>query len=431
MGDASLSDGPDRKRVRFTGSDPAPADVPKPDTLRATNVVELRFIQNTAEISPSGAAHSHDKSHVSSPPFLHQIIPKENVFGWSSLTVAVYVHRPSLSYWIDSSGERLECPPGPAVADVPECTDVPALLAPFVKGGLYDSRAAFEDAISEPFVSPLSNCVLRYEKNDSKFAVYKEGFVVKAENGAQVRNDTFLNFHRRMSFLMFVHIDGASFIDDEDPRWEVYVVVEEPDNAPHEFVGYATTYPFSVLRKTGEDGRAMNFADRIRISQVVVSPLQQGKGHGTKLLHAIYKDAKQRNAMEVTVEDPSRGFRILRDVTDLKRSYAAGILDSSKAFIVEQEPELLSLLRKDMLLTAAQAKRCLEVHQLKYTNREDDEKYKKYRLWVKRRLYKENYEVLDNFDKEERKVKLAEIYEDYEKEYALALSRLNIKPQES
>lgn len=431
MGSVSPNeDEPDRKRVRFTGSEPAPTDPTKPSTLRANKIVELRFIHGAADLSPSGAREPHEKSLTTNPPFLHQIIPKENVFGWANLSVAIYIHLPSLSYWIDSFGERLELPP--SASDCPERTDVPTLLAPFVKGGLCETRAAFEEAISEPFVSSLSNCVLQYEKNGRKFAVYKESFVVKGDSGVPVRNEKFLSFHRRMAFLMFIHIDGASFIDDEDPRWEVYVVVEEPDNAPSEFVGYATTYPFSVLRKASEEeGHRMNFADRIRISQVFVSPLQQGKGHGSKLLQAIYKNAKERNAIEVTVEDPSRGFRLLRDVTDLKRSYAAGILDASKTFLPEQESELLALLRKDMLLTAGQAKRCLEVHQLKYTDRENEEKYKKYRLWVKRRLFKENYEVLDNFDKEERKVKLAEIYEDYEKEYLEALSRFVVaKPQQ-
>lgn len=420
----------DRKRVRFTGPESANGEetkngeVAKTGALSATSVVELRFMDKPDDLLPAGAREPHPEALTSRPPFLHQIVPKETVHGWANLTVAVYVHLPTLSYWIDSDGEHAELPAGST--EEPERTDVPALLAPFLKGGLCPTRAAFEEAINAPFVSPLKNCILRYEKVGRKFAVYKENFAEKGESG-MVRNEDFHSFHRRMAFLMFVHIDGASFIDDEDPRWEVYVVMEEQGDASPEFVGYATTYPFSVLRKSSsEEGQGMRFADRIRVSQVLVSPLQQGNGHGSKLLQAVYKDAKERNAIEVTVEDPSRGFRILRDVTDLKRSYAAGILDPSKAFPREEETTLLELLRKDMLLTSGQAKRCLEVHQLKYTERDDESEYKQYRLWVKRRLFKENYEVLDNYDKEERKTKLAEIYQDYEEEYLAALARLNV-----
>lgn len=427
MGSVSPSETgePDAKRVRFNAPEPnGRAEVttendPEKATLNATDVVQLRFVRTASDIAAGGAAGAHDDSLTAPAPFLHQIVHGLQVHGWRNLTVALYVHLPSLSYWIDSAGIAAD---PPQEKDTPPQTDVPALITPFIKGGLVTSRSAFEAAIADTKAPPLKNRVLAYETGGKNYAVYKEAFFEHGEDGALVKNEAFHAYHLRMASLMFIHIDGASFIDDEDPRWEVFVVAEEEGDKPASFVGYATTYPFSMLTK--DESNAMTFAHRIRISQVLVSPLHQGRGHGRKILHAIYKKAKERKALEVTVEDPSLGFRLLRDVTDLKRGYAAGLLNPDVAAPKEQEEEIIARLRKELALTVGQAKRCLEVHQLRHINRDDEEQYKKYRLWVKRRLFKENYEILDNFDKEERKVKLAEIYDGLEKEYLESITRL-------
>lgn len=423
---------PEAKRVRFNGPDSngAAAEVienePEKATLQATDVVQLRFVHTASDLGSAGAAGPHEESLTAPAPFLHQIVHGLGVLGWRKLTVALYIHLPSFSYWIDSAGEPADPPQEkdgpPQEKDGPPQTDVPALLTPFIKAGLATSRTSFEATIADTKPPPLKNRVMSYEVAGKKYAVYKESFFETDADGALVKNEAFHDYHLRMASLMFLHIDGASFIDDEDPRWETFVVAEEEDGKPSSFVGYATTYPFSVLSK--DDNNAMTFADRIRISQVLVAPLHQGRGHGRKILHAIYTIAKERNALEVTVEDPSLGFRLLRDVTDLKRSYEVGILNSQEGYEKEREEEVVAKLRKELMLTSGQARRCLEVHQLRYIDRQEEEQYKSYRLWVKRRLFKENYEILDNFDKEERKIKLAEIYDGLEKEYSDSIMRL-------
>lgn len=424
MGSLSPSE-PERKRVRFSSNE-NPADTgdekPEKTTLQATDVVQLRFIHDVSQIDSAGAAGPHPPSLTVHPPFLHQIFPNSVIHGWRSLTVAVYVHLPSLTYWIDSAGEEAD---HGGDRDATSPMNASALLTPFVKGGLVESRTEFEKAIGDTALPQLTNRVTEYDKNGRKFAIYKQSFFRKAEDGTMVKNDEFHEFHLRMSFLMFVHIDGASFIDDEDPRWEVFVTMEEMGGKSQCFVGYATIYRFSVLTKHGGEGVA--FCDRFRISQVIISPLEQGKGHGSKLLHAIYKNAQARNAIEVTVEDPSLGFRILRDVTDLKSAYTMDLLQPDVAMADKDEEATVSNLRKELLLTNGQAKRCLEVHQLRFVDRQDEAQYKKYRLQVKRRLFKDNYEVLHAYDKDERKQKLSEIYNDFEKEYLTAIVHLQGK----
>lgn len=303
-------------------------------------------------------------------------------------------------------------------------TDVPAMLAPFIKAGLVQTRADFEHQM-DVATKPVLDCrQSTYDRRGRTYTIYGQPFFRTTPDGGLEKDDEFHEFHRRMSFLMFVHIDGASFIDDSDPRWKVFVIMEEVDGRPSAFVGYATVYLFSALAKT--EGAGMQFTHRFRVSQVVISPLEQGKGHGGSLLRSIYAYAKAKNAIEVTVEDPSIGFRLLRDVVDLKRAYADAVLNQTP-LVLDEEEAVIERLRKDLMLTSGQAKRCLEVHQLRHVDRDDKDQYKKYRLWVKRRLFKDNYEILHNFDKEERKKKLQELYDDYEKEYLRAITRLQHK----
>ena len=464
MGTSSAAE-PDRKRVRFgressnlASTESHPNSELKNGALRANQVVQLRFIRSINDISPDGAAGSHPDHLIAHPTYLHQIIPNEQVLGYSSITAAIYIHRASLLTWIhthktllnqsssddvnpdiekdendgdDQSGqhEPTEQNDNKNADTNPSLnitvTNVEALMAPFIKSGRFTTHSAYLEALETPFIMPLSNRVARYEKDGRQYGVYKEKFFTPNDNGTLVKRDDFHAFHLRMAFLMFINIDGASFIDDEDPRWEVFVVAEEEDDKSISFVGYATTYPFSALRTTEE--KSITFAERIRISQVFISPIEQAKGHGSQLLQNIYNDAISRNAVEVTVEDPSLGFRLLRDVTDLRLCYERDLLDASKPFAIDEEGALVEKLRTSLLLTLGQAKRCLEVHQLRHTDKEDEDSYKKYRLWVKRRLFKENLEVLDQYDTEERKKKLGEIFEDYEKEYTEAIKRINAR----
>lgn len=423
----SMAEDQDAKRVRFDanaasaaaqiGDQVALTAAASTHKLRANDIVELRFVRAEEDIGEQGAAGAHDEKLVAHPTYLHQIIPKEEVFGWESISVAVYVSLTSLHTWVDTHKVPASTVDNDGTAV--EETDVEALLLPFIKSGRVPSRTQFCSAVAEEFTPPVEKCVHTYERGGRKFGVYKEK-LSKGEDLAE--------YHRRMAFLMFVHIDGASYIDDQDPRWEIFVILEHIEGKPRYFVGYATTYPFVAMRK-GKGGFSAGFTERIRISQVLILPLLQGGGHGGELLTAIYQDALAREAMEVTVEDPSPGFRLLRDLTDLRRCYAAGVLLPEKPLTADAEEQVIEQIRTKLLVTCRQARRCVEVHQLRHVDVNDDDAYKKYRLWVKRRLHNYYLEVLDVYgeDKEQKKAKLAEIYSDYEAEYRNVIDRFDAR----
>lgn len=440
MTEADEAEEPDVKRARLDGqasesSGSLDAEVKRP-ALPAREVVELRFVRNEADIDKRGAGGTHSQEMRGKPSYLHQIIPNELVHGCRHASVAIYIHLKSLTHWIDSNLDPY--PPRSSVSEDPPPTDVQALLTPFIKGGLVQTRDQFLAAVAAPFQVPLSNRVAKYSVGTTSFAVYKEKLFETNESGVLVKREAFHDFHRRMAFFMFISIDGASFIDDEDPRWEIFVTVQLENDIPSLFIGYATIYPFAVMTREKRDGASkvsnesrsgeprwqVLFVDRIRISQVAILPIFQRSGHGGHLLDAIYEDGHTRRAMEITVEDPSKGFRVVRDVTDLQWAYRHDVLPMKKPVTSDCESVTLSTLHSKLLFTAGQARRCLEIHQLRFVNRENEAEYKKYRLWVKRRLMKDNYDEMNQLESDERKEKLAQLYEDYESEYLVSVRRI-------
>ncbi|GAB0494295.1 hypothetical protein MMPV_005587 [Pyropia vietnamensis] len=288
-----------------------------------------------------------------------------------------------------------------------------------------------------------------------------------------------LAYHKRIQAHAMLHINNASYIDDADPRWEIFFTWWFPDDATDggsdggdghgvEFVAYATIYPFAVYEvappvapthpRVGRTARAPGgghrgggdggggsggrFRDRVRIAQVLVIPPHQRMGHGSHLLSAIYADAAARDATEVTVEDPSAGCRSLRDVTDLRRALSAGLLPRApEALSYDAVPGVVERLRRSLRVTAGQARRVVEMHLLrgvaggKGVGAEGagvdeggegvDGGGRAWRLFVKRRLWVEWEEVLGPVaEGAARKAKLAEIYADVLEEYRAVLQRL-------
>ena len=90
--------------------------------------------------------------------------------------------------------------------------------------------------------------------------------------------------YRRLRPLLLFYIEGSSYIDDSDPRWNGYLLVREDSTSVFEILGFMTVYPFYVF----PDQR------RVKISQVLVLPQYQGRGYGgTCFLQYFYSKLKK------------------------------------------------------------------------------------------------------------------------------------------
>ncbi len=409
---------PNGKRVRFGGAeDDGFGGGETHDVLKAREVVELRLVTTPKEVSISHARGKQAKEKTFHPKYLHQIFPDEKIPGYSHAKLGIYYDPVSLFTCMFEKSTKLS---GEEVCQFGTDNGTPlnAKLAQFIKSGLC-GREEFIDLmhVRNEFEVPVKNLKMRYSVGVERYGVYKEKL------GEE--NSPMFNFHERIKFFMFVHIESASWIDSLDPRWEIYCIHRLNDKGqPREFVAYATTYPFSVVKSGNKE---LEFDERVRISQVLVMPQAQGRGHGTRLMAAIYQDAEKRGCLEVTVEDPSHGFRILRDLTDLRRAYGEEILEYKAEFEYGTEDPIIAELRKQLRITKTQARRCMEVHAMVNLDFDDEDMYKKYRLWVKRRLYSDYVDVLEHLGAKEKKVKLAELYNDTEAEYRVVIKRLETR----
>jgi histone acetyltransferase 1 len=259
-------------------------------------------------------------------------------------------------------------------------------------------------------------------------------------------------YHARIQFFLLFFIDRSSFINDADPVWELLLIFQKRVSPPsrnngalaaagptttYHCVGYTTLYKF------------LSYPDdwKMRLSQILILPPYQRAGHGQKLLQLVYSLAEQRRAIEVNIEDPSPVFQLLRDLTDVnlcrkhrffeKQPAAAAAAADGEDGTPEDPLDHWDLsyarrVKACLRLTMGQVRRCYEIFKLALQVNDRHNKTSKamtaYRLEVKARLFKQEQEVLSLYSHkpEERKEKLAEMYNELEAHYLTVIKKARL-----
>ncbi|EIE27453.1 acyl-CoA N-acyltransferase [Coccomyxa subellipsoidea C-169] len=117
------------------------------------------------------------------------------------------------------------------------------------------------------------------------------------------------DLHARLQPLLMFFVDGASFIDPEEPEWDLLLALHT-DAGVVTVSGFATIYTFWCYPNQ----------TRIRVSQVLVPPPNQGEGVGRALLEAAYITADERGAVDITYEDPTDTVQLIRERVELQRA---------------------------------------------------------------------------------------------------------------
>jgi histone acetyltransferase 1 len=153
-------------------------------------------------------------------------------------------------------------------------------------------------------------------------------------------------YHARLQMFNIWFIDGARYIEANDPKWQIYLAFRRRKSTDRlSLVGWMTVYPFFSYPQSL----------RMRVSQLLILPPFQKRGICAQLLRALYRDVRSsENIADVTVEDPAPGFQRLRDVVDLKNLCAefAPLLGSavSSGHMPEFTPELEQSIRTRLKL---------------------------------------------------------------------------------
>ncbi|KLO19663.1 histone acetyltransferase type B catalytic subunit [Schizopora paradoxa] len=243
----------------------------------------------------------------------------------------------------------------------------------------------------------------------------------------------FRAYHRRMQIFILLYIEAGSYIQEDDEGWEFAVLYEKrkrPDKTiTYHFAGYSTLFPFYCFPERV----------RMRLSQFVILPPYQRSGHGSELYKAIYNYIlKQPRIAELTVEDPAEAFEDLRDKNDLQMLLnnadfmLQGLGSSSTVSAGLGKGKMgppadkiwVEKWRRDLKMAGRQFHRLVEMLILKYMTPEDVRAMRAYRLQVKERIYKFNFDSLAQLDREERLEKLEETFQSVKDGYQEILSRV-------
>jgi len=368
------------------------------------------------------------------PTYTHQLWDDEEIVGYKRVKALVAFTSGALYTYLSVDYEA-KCPD----TTVP---DIQALIGSKLRGGFTTDWDDFKSHVHDPFTPPgtlLSEYSLPSVDHSGKDVITYEVW------HGHFTDPTLRAYHARLQFFLLFFIDRSSFINDSDPVWEVLLLFQKRVSpaarngsggsvTTYHCVGYTTLYKFLAYPDEW----------KLRLSQILILPPFQRAGHGQKLLQLVYSLAEQRRAVEVNIEDPSPVFQMLRDLTDVnlcrkhrffeRSAGAAGGGDGDAAThedpLEKWDPAYARRVKACLRLTLAQVRRCYEIFKLNSVS--DRHRHSKamtaYRLEVKARLFNQEQEVLSLYSHkpEQRKEKLAEMYNELEQHYLTVIKKARL-----
>ncbi|EJU05781.1 acyl-CoA N-acyltransferase [Dacryopinax primogenitus] len=365
------------------------------------------------------------------PSFTYPIYGEdEKIFGYLDLYIALYFASGSLKQYFKVTSTKQPA----AKAD-----DVEGALYKFIPPDYTKDEKIFHQQVEKDAdeFSPFGKLVHSYTRpsNNNKGKSVKhiprdDDLIYEVYHSAW---DTpgFRDYHRHMQIFIPLYIEGGSYIVEDEEKWEFVVLCADSHNAEGKerwhFVGYSSLYPFWCWPNNV----------RLRLSQFVILPPFQEKHHGFELYNTIYKLVRGSIlTTELTVEDPSEGFEDMRDRCDL------ATLRANAEFMEGWQPKgggekgWRSPINRawekkwmsDLKLAKRQFQRLTEMLILDHLQPGDEEAERAFRLQVKERLYRFNYEILMQMDKPDRLDKLEDTFQGVREDYLRILAGKRREP---
>ncbi|KAF8976442.1 histone acetyltransferase 1 [Entomortierella lignicola] len=366
----------------------------------SSDAVNIRLVRAV----PSNGDEEEDEDITEfNPVYTYPIFgEQEQIFGYKDLII-------NLEF---ASGSLASCFSMGYKDKKPTADKIYATMKDFLPTDIIDNHDLFTQIAQRDYkeFKPMGTKVGEYTSNsegaeDSVFEFYQ----------AKFDTPRFLEYHKRLQCFATFFIEGASFIEDTDEKWEIRLLFErvnENGQDTYNIVGYCTMYPYFY------------YPDqiRMRISQFLILPPYQQQGHGSRMYRSLYDDfCSRKEIREMTVEDPNDDFSDLRDKNDMKHLTAKGVFKDLQTPIRADRIEQVA---KAFKLTKRQVARCFELALLRNLDKRNKSQYKAFRLQVKERLYKHNAEALATLDKSERIEKLHETFQSVEEDYLRILALL-------
>ncbi|KAH9038958.1 acyl-CoA N-acyltransferase [Lactarius pseudohatsudake] len=443
-------------------------------TTNSNEALHLSLVRAASDKEALGDNELYENFH---PTFTYPIYGEdEKIYGYTDLVIDLRFASGSLAQFLDIKySEKL--------TSSSTLDDVRGTLENVIPGDYCRTEAEFLAHVEEEAASfrPLGvkiHSALRKGKGAAATLSEDDPDAIVYEVWHATWNTPgFREYHRRMQIFILLYIEAGSYINESEDAWEFVVFPSShapfpigadkiryekrkrrttPVTESYHFVGYSSLHPFYC------------FPDkvRLRLSQFVIVPPYQHQGHGSALYNAIYQYVlTQPSVVELTVEDPAEAFEDLRDRNDLamllghmafmaeafgsdvshnggrvgrarasvragtKAKSAAGKLGPpvDRAWFERWRKELKiagthAISRLTSLPRQRQFHRLVEMLIQLHLNPTDVRAAKAYRLQVKERLYRFNYEVLVQLEEKERLDKLEETFQSVHGDYQRILA---------
>ena len=320
-----------------------------------------------------------------------------------------------------------------------------------------DNRCTKSDVAQGYLTTPIGTKLREYQQGDDVFILC-----------LATPDEVVKSYHNQIQKLALWFIETADGVDlgnTDGGSWKVLYLLRQhkldnKEDARYSLAGYTTLYSFYSPFRKPQPGHVM------RICQVIILPPYQRKGHGRKLLEAVYdfaheklcaREEGQESIREINVEDPAPGFTALRNSLDYQFLFRArwhqcdGSIETNSLFANEKENSFAvpdrylseecfeNIQERDVQEISIKSKltrrqvqiayeifklqqrnaRLMKVNNLGEGNQEKiDAIQKQYRLMVKRRLnqtHKEDLGACKN--KQEKKEKLEELFQEALEQY--------------
>ncbi|XP_065838986.1 histone acetyltransferase type B catalytic subunit-like isoform X2 [Oscarella lobularis] len=337
----------------------------------ANECTHLKLVKTEGDVLDDAIAFHPDMSH--------QLFGEsEMIFGYSEPRIDIYFGAATLNTYLNFSYKaKVTSKNNAFLKDVQPDSVIPKLAEKLPSGFCTNRDEFIASLAAESSFVPFGRQVNSYETTteSSPRQIHYEIY----------QSDTLTprlrQFHERLQIFLLWYIDAASYIDVDDEKWRFFFLFEKDlvdGRTSYSIVAYATVYQYFA------------YPDKIRprISQFLVLPPFQRKGHGARLLQTIYdfyiSDDRVR---DITVEDQSDEFSYLRNYVD-----CCNCLDLKSfrpdALQAGFDDEMIAEATEKLKLVKSQTRRVYEILRLRATNRGDPDAYRKYRLDVKNRLNK-------------------------------------------
>ncbi|UJR20315.1 hypothetical protein I4U23_023446 [Adineta vaga] len=338
----------------------------------ANEVISFKFIRSEKDLE--------NEEIDFAPEFTHQIFGEnERIFGYKDLNIDVYCLSSSLNFYLNIEyDEKIN----PKKYQQFKADDIVKALNEWLPPSTTTNLDQFLSKLkNENEYSTFGEEILSYELKGEKSTSYS----INRVNQNFCDDQKFVEWYTRLETYLVFFIDAASRIDKDDSNWIIYLLYQKYQNdngqtcyAP---IGYITVYLYYAYPDK----------QRPRISQVLILPPYQRKGHGRRLLTAIYNDLrKDSRVQDITAEDPSDEFVALRDLVSLElcHKYLPDLF--SKESILKTSrltKEMIEKAQDVCKLTKQETRRVHEMCLLQSVNKNDEEQMKRFRVIVKQRLF--------------------------------------------